>query len=66
VAIPNAASLHGDVPSIADICLAGQVINNGRFEVDTSRYPSIERINNNCMALEAFTSAHPSVQADAE
>ena len=56
---------HGDSVGLADICLSGQVINNGRFNVDMSRYPTIERIHTNCMSLDAFAKAHPLAQPDA-
>ncbi len=57
---------HGDSVSLADICLAGQVINNERFNVDMSLYPTIQRVHSSCMALDAFKKAHPSAQPDAE
>ena len=57
---------HGDTVGLADICLAGQVINNVRFGISLQSYPSIERVFDNCMRLDAFRSAHPSAQPDAE
>lgn len=57
---------HGDTAGLADICLAGQVINNGRFDVDMTQYPTIERIYAECMSIVAFEKAHPAVQPDAE
>lgn len=57
---------HGDRISLADICLSGQVINSGRFNVDMSPYPTIERIHADCMSLDAFAKAHPLAQTDAE
>jgi len=57
---------HGDTVGLADICLSGQVINNKRFNVDMTHYPTIQRIYTNCMALEAFDVAHPMMQVDAE
>jgi maleylpyruvate isomerase len=56
---------HGDIPGMADLCLAGQVINNARFEVDHTPYPTIRRIAEACMALEAFSKAAPANQPDA-
>jgi maleylacetoacetate isomerase len=56
---------HGDSPSIADICLAGQVIGAQNSDCDVSPYPTILRIFNNCMALDAFASAHPRKRPDA-
>lgn len=56
----------GDTVTMADICLVPQVINNTRFEVDMSRYPTINRIFDTCMALDAFDKAKPGNQPDAE
>ena len=57
---------HGDGPTLADLCLAPQVINNARFDCDMSPYPTIRRIHEACMELEAFQKAHPMEQPDAE
>ena len=56
---------HGDTPGLADLCLAGQVINNQRFGVDMSTYPTISRIFSACMDLDAFVDAMPDNQPDA-
>ena len=57
---------HGDTPGLADICLVPQVINNTRFNVDMTPYPTISRIHAACMELEAFKKAAPANQPDAE
>ena len=57
---------HGDKPTIADICLVPQVYNASRFDIDISPYPTIERINEACLALPAFADALPDRQPDAE
>lgn len=57
---------HGDVPTVADICLVPQVFNAARFQVEMSRYPTILRIRDACMALDAFDRAQPAKQPDAE
>ena len=57
---------HGDTPTLADCCLAPQVFNAERFEVDLAPYPNIARIAANCAALPAFQAAHPARQPDAE
>lgn len=57
---------HGDAPGMADICLAAQVLNNQRFEVDMTPYPVISRIHAACMELPAFVRAAPKNQPDAE
>ena len=57
---------HGDTPTIADICLVPQVINNTRFDVDMKPYPTINRIHEACLELPAFADAMPAKQPDAE
>jgi len=42
------------------------VINNTRFDVDMTPYPTIARIYKACLELEAFKSALPANQPDAE
>jgi len=57
---------HGDAPTIADICLAGQVIAaTSYFNCDTSKVPTTLRIYGECMKLPAFERAHPSRQPEA-
>ncbi|PTW62468.1 maleylacetoacetate isomerase [Breoghania corrubedonensis] len=57
---------HGDTPGLADCCLYAQVLNNARFGVDMTPYPTINRIFENQQALEAFAAAAPMRQPDAE
>lgn len=56
---------HGDLPSLADICLVPQVYNARRFGIDLSPYPTIVRIEQQCLALPAFDAARPERQPDA-
>jgi maleylpyruvate isomerase len=56
----------GDTPTMADCCLAPQVFNAQRLNVDLSAMPTIMRINANCVALEAFAAAAPARQPDVE
>jgi maleylpyruvate isomerase len=56
----------GDTPTLADICLMPQVFAAGRFKVDISGLPYIQRIKANCDALPAFALAHPGKQPDFE
>ena len=57
---------HGDAPTMADICLAGQVIGAiGYFKCDVSSVPTAMRIYEECMKLEAFSKPHPLKQPGA-
>ena len=58
---------HGDAPTIADICLASQMIAAlAYFNVDTKAMPTAMRIYNQCMEIDAFAKAHPLKQAGAK
>lgn len=58
---------HGDTPGLADICLVPQVFNAMRFDKDPlTRRPTIKRIFETCMSLDAFDRAQPTKQPDAE
>jgi len=51
---------HGDSPSMADICLASQMIGAlAYFSCDTKNVPTAMRIYNQCMEIDAFAKAHP-------
>lgn len=54
----------GDEVSIADLALVPQVYNAARFNVDTTSFPLICRIAEECLKLDAFQAAHPSKQPD--
>ncbi len=60
------AFCFGDTPTLADLCLVPQVFNARRFNIDVSRYPTIERIANHAGTIDAFHRASPSQQPDAE
>ena len=57
---------HGDRPTMADCCLVPQIFNAQRFNCDTSHAPTVMRVFDECMKLEAFQQAQPSRQPDAE
>jgi maleylacetoacetate isomerase len=58
---------HGDAPTMADICLASQVIGAlAYFNCDTSTVPAVMRIYNRCMEIDAFAMAHPLEQPGAK
>ena len=55
---------HGNTPTMADICLASQMIGAlAYFSVDTKTVPTAQRIYNACMEIDAFSNAHPLKQA---
>ena len=56
---------HGDTVGLADLCLYAQVLNNARFEVDMTPYPTVQRIHEACMAVPALERAAPANQPDA-
>lgn len=56
----------GDTPSLADCLLIPQVANGQRMQCDLSAMPTILRINEACLQLEAFAKAAPANQPDAE
>ncbi|WP_416896716.1 MAG: maleylacetoacetate isomerase [Minwuia sp.] len=57
--------MHGDSPTLADICLIPQMFFARRFDLDLSDYPTLLRIEAACNELPAFAAAHPSQQPDA-
>jgi maleylacetoacetate isomerase len=56
---------HGDNPTLADICLAGQAVGSGFFDVSLDPYPTVKRIVDTCFENEAFARAHPLKQPGA-
>ena len=57
---------HGDTPTMADICVASQMIGAlAYFNCDTGNVPTAMRIYNQCMEIDAFARAHPLKQPGA-
>jgi maleylacetoacetate isomerase len=56
---------HGDAPTMADICLAGQVFAAGYFNAKITAMPTVTRIFDECMKIDAFDRAQPKKQPDA-
>ncbi len=59
------AFCHGDVPTLADICLVPQLANARRANIPLDAYPTLLRIDTKCRALDAFAGAAPDRQPDA-
>ncbi|MEZ5520885.1 MAG: maleylacetoacetate isomerase [Dokdonella sp.] len=55
----------GDTPTLADICMVPQIYNARRFDVDLSPFPTMVRIEQQCLELPAFDLARPENQPDA-
>jgi maleylacetoacetate isomerase len=60
LAAPRAGRfLHGDTPSLADICLVPQMFNARRFDVPLDAYPTLLRADAEATALAPVAAAHP-------
>jgi len=58
---------HGDSPTMADICLCGQVVGaTAYFKCDVSSVPTVMRIYEECMKIDAFSKPHPMKQPGAQ
>lgn len=56
----------GPDPSFADCFLIPQVYNAYRFKLSMQEFPTISKIYEHCLSLEAFQAASPEKQPDAE
>jgi maleylacetoacetate isomerase len=56
---------HGDTPTLADILLVPQIFNAQRMDCRLDHVPTVMRIHQECVALDAFKRAHPSACPDA-
>ncbi|UXI69204.1 maleylacetoacetate isomerase [Tahibacter amnicola] len=56
---------EGDDPSLADVCLVPQVYNARRWGLDLDAFPTIQRIDAECLKQSAFELARPENQPDA-
>ena len=59
------AFCDGEHPGLADCLLVPMVYNARRFKLDLTPYPTVRRIDAQCLALEAFQQAAPEAQPDA-
>ena len=51
---------HGDVPTLADCVLVPQIVNAQRFDCGLDHVPTVMRVFDECMRLDAFTKTQPS------
>ncbi|HUG23543.1 maleylacetoacetate isomerase [Piscinibacter sp.] len=56
---------HGDTPTLADIVLVPQIFNAKRQDCRLDHVPTVMRIFDACMALDAFSKTQPSACPDA-
>ncbi len=56
---------HGSTPTQADICLVPQVFNAKRYTCDLAPYPTLMRVFDALMTLDAFDKAQPDKQPEA-
>ena len=56
---------HGDAPTLADCALVPQIHNAQRFECRLDHVPTVMRIFDECMRLDAFAKTQPSACPDA-
>jgi len=56
---------HGDSATLADICVVTQVFGAKFFNCDTTPVPTVMRVFNECMKLEAFDKSQPLKQPGA-
>ena len=54
----------GDEITAADLFLIPQLFSANRFQVTIQDYPTLNRVNEKCLQIEAFQKAHPSLQPD--
>ncbi len=53
---------HGDVPTMADICLASIIVVTRVFKIEVADIPTVSRIMSTCEQLDAFAKADPGRQ----
>ena len=56
---------HGDAPTLADVCVASQVLGAKFFNSDTAGVPTVMRVFGECMKIDAFDRSQPQKQPDA-
>ena len=49
----------GTEPSLADICIAGQVVGAHFLKLELSSFPIVSRLADHCFTMPAFATSHP-------
>ncbi len=49
----------GEMPTIADICIAGQIVTADLYKQDLSSFPQVAALGKRCFELPEFAAAHP-------
>lgn len=57
---------HGDAPGLADCVLVPQIFNAQRFDCRLEHVPTVMKVFEHCMSLDAFAKTQPSACPDAE
>jgi maleylacetoacetate isomerase/maleylpyruvate isomerase len=57
---------HGNAPTLADCVLVPQIFNAQRFDCRLDHVPTVMRVFDACMQLDAFKAAQPSACPDAQ
>jgi maleylpyruvate isomerase len=55
----------GSSPTVADICIAGQIVMAGYFKADMAAFPIVAELGERCFALPAFAASLPARQPGA-
>jgi maleylacetoacetate isomerase len=61
---PETKFSFSNQPMISDLCLIPHLFGTRNFGAETSIYPQLTRIEENCNELSAFTDTHPRLQPD--
>ena len=56
---PAAPFALGATPTIADICIAGQIVIGNLYNLDFAAFPGVAALGKRCFELPAFADAHP-------
>jgi maleylpyruvate isomerase len=56
---PSAPFALGTTPTIADICIAGQIALADVYQMELEAFPKVAALGAHCFALRAFAEAHP-------